>query len=80
MRPFIGLLLFLVIAGCTDSGNQSSKKYLFRTDRCADTAPIDSAEYKECRKKEAEEDAQRIYDMRRSVDSVPSYLPPTSLP
>lgn len=80
MRPFIGLLLLLVIAGCVDGGNQSGKKYLFRNERCLDIAPKGSAEYEECRKKEAEEDAQRMYEMRRTIDSAPGWLPPTSLP
>ena len=79
MRPFIGLLMLLAIVGCADSGDKSGKSAL-QTDRCSDIAPVDSAEYQECRKKEAERDAQRMYELRRSVDTVPSWLPPTSLP
>jgi hypothetical protein len=81
MRLIIGLFVMLSLAACTnDSGSKPGKKYLFKTDRCADIAAEGSPEYDECRKKEAEEDAQKTYEMRRAVDAAPGWLPPTSIP
>jgi len=38
-------LVVPAIAGCTEPVNKPGKKYLFKTDRCADAGPADSAEY-----------------------------------
>jgi hypothetical protein len=80
MRIVIGLLVVLAIAGCTEPVNKPGKKYLFKADRCADVGPADSAEYKACQKKQAEEDARRVYNLRQSGDTVPGWQPPTSIP
>ena len=79
MRPFLGLVILLAIAGCADGKNESSKKYLYDTDRCEDLAE-ESQEYKDCKEALAKDDARRAYELRRAADSVPSWLPPTSLP
>lgn len=80
MRMFSGLLMALAIAGCADPVSKPGKRYLFKADRCADVGPADSVEYKACRKKQAEEDAQRAYNLKQSGDTVPGWQPPTSIP
>jgi hypothetical protein len=74
------LLVVPAIAGCTEPVNKPGKKYLFKTDRCTDAGPADSAEYKACQKKQAEEDARRVYNLKQSGDTVPGWQPATSTP
>lgn len=71
MRRIIGLLLLFALAGCPDPASQSGKKYLFDTERCADVGPEDSAEYKDCEKKLAEQDAKRFYNLNNGGQTVP---------
>ena len=74
MRAFIGLLMLLAIAGCTQPPMQSGKKYLFNTERCADVAQKSSAEYKDCEKKLAHEDAMRIYNLNHDGGLRPGWV------
>jgi hypothetical protein len=71
MRRIVGLLLLIAVAGCTQPANQSGKRYLFDTERCADAGPKDSAEYKDCEKRLAEQDAQRLYNLSNGGQSLP---------
>jgi len=80
MRVLLGLLMLLTAVGCTQPEKQPGGKYLFNTERCADAGPEDSAEYKDCKKRLAEEDAQRMYNLTHSGETVPGWQPPTSLP
>ena len=63
MRIFIGLLIALALAGCTEPVSTAGKKYLFNTERCADVAPKGSPEYADCEKRLAREDAERMYNL-----------------
>lgn len=71
MRRIVGLLLLIAVAGCTQPIGQSGKKYLFDNERCADAGPKDSAEYGDCEKKLAEQDAQTLYNLSNGGQSSP---------
>jgi hypothetical protein len=73
IRPLVGLMMMLTIAGCADSKDE------INASRCEDLAE-ESQECKDCKKALAEEDPRRIYELRRAVDAAPSWMPPTSLP
>jgi hypothetical protein len=66
MRILIGLLIALMLAGCAEPVNQSGKRYLFNTERCADVAPKGSPEYADCEKRLAHEDAERMYNLNNN--------------
>jgi len=67
MRLFIGLLVTLSLSACAEPTSTASKKYLFNTERCADVAPKGSAEYADCEKNLAHDDAQRMYNLNSSA-------------
>ena len=76
MRASIAIALLLTMAGCAAPSTQPPKKYLFDTERCAGAGPKDSQEYKDCETKLGAEDARRLYNLRNSGQSVPTYVPP----
>ncbi len=77
MRAIVMLSLALSIAGCTEPAERpTGKRYLFDTERCANAGPKDSKEYKDCETKLGAEDARRLYNLRNSGQSVPTYVPP----
>lgn len=81
MRAIVMLCLGLSIAGCTEPAERpAGNTYLFDTERCASAGEKGSPEYEACKKKLELEDAKRLYNLRNSGQSVPGFLPPTSLP
>jgi hypothetical protein len=79
MRFLTILVLGFLLAGCADSSTGGGKSGLIG-DRCADAGPEGSEEYKACKKKLAQEDAKRQYDLNNANQTLPGFLPPTSLP
>ena len=80
MRAIV-LCLTLLIVGCTEPAERpAGSSYLFDTERCASEGEKGSPEYEACKKKLELEDAKRLYNLRNSGQSVPGFLPPTSLP
>lgn len=76
MRAIV-LCLTLLIVGCTEPAERpTGKKYLFDTERCAGAGPKDSQEYRDCETKLGAEDARRLYNLRNSGQSMPTYVPP----
>ena len=82
MRAILMLLLALAIAGCGENPPPAytGKKYLFDNERCAAAGAKGSPEYEACEKKLELQDVQRLYNLRNSGQSVPGFLPKTSLP
>lgn len=76
MRALMAIALLLAMAGCSEPSSKPAKKYLFDTERCAGAGPKDSKEYRDCEKKLGAEDARRLYNLRNSGQSLPTYVPP----
>jgi len=82
MRAIQTLLLVVSLAGCGASPPPSytGTKYLFGSDRCASAGAQGSPEHEACKKKLEQQDAQRLYNLRNSGQSIPGFQPKTSLP